>query len=592
MRMVNFVLSAVIAFAGAGALFNSSAVAAEKDKIEYLKQQPMTDVVKTTKSPVKPGKLLVPAITWPGDVATIHTQKEGLFKAEGLDVELFLENDVTKQVEKVLKGETPFFRGTHGMFNQSVEVFDKNGLEMVAVYNLTRSTGGDCMVVRPGIKSLTDLKGKTIVLQLYGPHVDLVTTILARAGLKPTDVTLKFVKELSIPTYDTKGKIVDPRSAFAADPDIAACMVISPDAAALTKNKANDPNAGGDGLEGSVKGCKVLFSTLSADHVIFDQYWVRKDYFDANAKVIEKFVHALMVGDESFATLKAAKGANQAKWTGLMSTSADLLFGSPQATADVEGSLGDCTWVGFDGNVKFYTGLYNGLNTSRNFTTLTDEVQTAFIDLGLLSAKVATKHAGWDYTGDLSKGLKNANVAAAPKPAFDPAKAQQKIETQIATELEKWQSGEGTLYQFEVYFKPNQTTFTPADYKDAFKKAMEISQTLGGSVIVVEGHNSPSAIERAQRGGKPQSEIQTLEQASKNVSYKRAVAVRQAFLDYAKGEKQLVDESQFIAVGLGAKAPKFANILTEEDWNKNEWANRRVVFRIKSVETESESFKK
>jgi outer membrane protein OmpA-like peptidoglycan-associated protein len=593
-----FAISA--AFMAVACLLGSSAGAADTGKIEYLPKKPMTDAVTATKAPVKPGKWLVPVITWPGDTATIYTDKEGLFKADGLDVQLFLENDVVKQTEKVIKGETAFFRGTHGMFNQAAESFDKAGVEMVAIYNLTRSTGGDCMVVRPGIKSLKDLKGKTIVLQLYGPHVDLVTTILAQAGLKPTDVTLKFVKELSLPSTPT-AKINDPRSAFAADTSIDACMVISPDAAGLTNNKkANDldkagkvaeANAerakGGDGAEGSVTGAKILFSTKSADHIIYDQYWVRKDFFDANTKAVENFVHALMVGNEGFATLMADKANQAAKWNGLMSKAADLMFGSPQATGDVEGALGDCTWVGFDGNVQFYTAV----NTTRTFKTLTDEVQAAFKDLGLMAGPVALKTAGWDYTSTVSKGLKNANVAAAPKPAFDPAKVQAKVETEIATEFDKWKNDEGILYSFEVYFKANQTAFTESEYKEAFKKALQISQTIGGSVIIIEGHNSPGAIERAQREGKAAAVIATLEQASKNVSYKRSVAVRNSFLEYCKNNNLPVDPSQFIAVGLGAKAPKFPNISTEEEWNKNEWANRRVVFKIKAVETELDSFK-
>jgi hypothetical protein len=53
-----------------------------------------------------------------------------------------------------------------------------------------------------------------------------------------------------------------------------------------------------------------------------------------------------------------------------------------------------------------------------------------------------------------------------------------------------------------------------------------------------------------------------------------------------------VDESQLVAVGLGVKAPKFPNILTEEEWNKNAKFNRRVVIRVRSVETELDKFQK
>src|SRR6202044_520761 len=107
--------------------------------------------------------------------------------------------------------------------------------------------------------------GKTIALQLYGPHMDFITTVLGKAGLKPTDVKLKWLKELSVPSYDTHGKIVDPRTAFEAAPDLNATMVISPDASALTSGGKI-----GTGAEGSVKGAKILFSSKSANRVIAD----------------------------------------------------------------------------------------------------------------------------------------------------------------------------------------------------------------------------------------------------------------------------------------------------------------------------------
>ena len=545
--------------------------------IEYLQAKPLcdSDTLKGVHlKPVKAGPLRVPLITWPGDVATIYTDQSGLFKKEGLDVQLFLENDFAKQVKGVLEGETPLLRGTMGMVNAAAETFAKQGTPLVVIYQLTWSTGGDCLVVRPGVKSLTDLKGKNIALQLYGPHMDYLTTVLKKAGLKPTDVKAIWLKELSIPSYDAHGKTVDPRSAFEAASDLDGAMVISPDAAALTSGGS------GTGAEGSVKGAHVLFSSKSANRVIADVYAVRADYFKANRAKVEKFVHALMLGQEQFSSLMASKSAHQAQYKKLVAASAQTLFGSPQATGDVEGSLGgDCEWVGYNGNIAFFTGA----GTTRSFAKLKDEIQSSFTDIGLLKAKAPLEIAGWDYKL-LASGLGNSKVALAPVHAFDTAKTQSTVEKQIAGG--KWQN-EGSLYSFEIYFAPRQASFSAAQYSDAFKKALELSQTLGGTLITIEGHNAPDALNKAKTEGASPTQIALIQQAAKNLSYQRAQTVRQAYLDFCKKLGVNVDESQFLAVGMGAASPKYPLPQTEEQWN----ANRRVVFRVKSVETELDSFK-
>ncbi|HEY9793492.1 MAG TPA: ABC transporter substrate-binding protein [Candidatus Obscuribacterales bacterium] len=546
--------------------------------VEYLQARPLYES-ETLRGvhlrPVKAGVLKVPTITWPGDVATVYTEQAGLFKREGLDAQLFCENDFAKQVKGVLEGETPLLRGTMGMITAASETFAKQGTDLVVIYQLTWSTGGDCLVVRPGVRSLTDLKGKNIALQLYGPHMDYLATVIRKAGLQPSDVHPRWMKELSIPTYDTHGKIVDPRSAFEKSSDLDAAMVISPDANALTSGGT------GTGAEGSVRGARVLFSSKSANRVIADVYAVRGDYFRTHRDEIEKFVHALMLGQEQFSNLMAHKSGN-AQYKQLVSHSADLLFGSPQATADVEASLGgDCEWVGYSGNVGFFTGA----GTMRSFNKLKDEIQADFADLGLMKSKAPLVTAGWDYK-TIAAGLSNAKVASLPKHAFDTAKTQQAVERQISHGMDQWQK-EGSLYNFEIYFGPRQASFSADEYNSAFKKALELSQTLGGTLITIEGHNAPDALNKAKSEGRSETEIAMIEQAAKNLSYQRAQAVREAYLEYCKHQGINVDESQFVAVGVGTKAPKFPVPQTEDQWNQN----RRVVFRVKSVETELDTFK-
>jgi|AGTN01.1.fsa_nt_gi ABC-type nitrate/sulfonate/bicarbonate transport systems, periplasmic components len=560
--------AAVGLFAAALSGFAGIASAAAQS-VDYVTAKPLADELRgVALKPVASGKLKVPTITWPGDTATVHTDAAGIFKKEGLDVELFLENDFAKQCKGVIEGNTPILRGTVGMINTCAEALSNVGTDLVVVYQLTWSNGGDVLVVRPGVNKIENMKGKTFVLQLYGPHMDLATTTLKRGNLTTKDVTLKWTKELTIPTYDTKGRLNDPRQIFAAT-NVDGAFVISPDAAALTSG----------GAEG-VAGAKSLFSTKSASRVIADVYAVRGDWFDKNKGTVEKFVHALAIGQESFEALQSSKTSRQAEWTGLMSKTATLLFGSPQATADAEGALADAEWVGFTGNVGFFTG--NG--QARNLQVLTDEIQGSLIDLGIMNGKVAIRNANWDYT-KLASGIKNVNLNAIPKPQFDATKVQQTVENKINTELDSWNES-GSLYFFEVYFPPKADAFNAAQYTSAFKQALELSQTFAGALIVIEGHNAPDAINKAKKDGKSATEIAMIEQQAKNLSLLRAQKVRQAYIDYAKSKGIRIDESQFVAVGMGVRDPKFPTPATEAEWNQN----RRVVFRVKAVETEFESF--
>jgi outer membrane protein OmpA-like peptidoglycan-associated protein/ABC-type taurine transport system substrate-binding protein len=454
-----------------------------------------------------------------------------------------------------------------GMINAAAETFKAAGTELVVVYQMTWSTGGDCMVVRPGVKTPKDLEGKTIAIQLYGPHMDYAAKLLATAGVKPSDVTFRWLKELTLPEYDTKGAIVDPVSAFTASSDIDAVMCIIPDGLTLTSG-----GKVGTGAEGSVKGAKILLSTKTASRVIADVYAVRKDYFDANKAKVQSFVHGLMLGEEALRDLLKNKAAQKANYSKLLTRSADLLLGSPQATGDIEALLADCTYVGHSGNVAFFTGgFFTGEKTTRNLEILTNEIQTSYIGMGLMSGRVALEPANWDYK-TLGKGLKY--VEAMPS-------------TVVLPPIELKHFGEeGTLFEIEIYFEPQQITFPEEDYADDYQQALEDSQTYAGAIVLIEGHADPLGIAKAIREGKSPTVIAQMRQAVKNLSQMRANAVRTSYLNFCRKAGMVVDDDQFTAVGLGVKSPKF-----NPPKNKQQWAaNRRVVFRIKQVEAELTEF--
>ena len=545
---------------------------AAAQQIEYLTPKPMSQVVRTQVKPVTARTLKVPLITWGGDIATILTDMDGLFQQEGLKVSLFREDNFAKQVEMCLSGETPYLRGTMGMINAAADAFKAHNLELVVIYQLTWSVGGDAMTVRSK-KNLRNTK--TVALQLYGPHMDYAANLFGSAG-RLDKVKFKWLRELTLPTYETGDKIVDPVSAFQSDSSLDATMNIIPDALMLTSNGTT-----GTGAEGSVKGATILLSTKTASRIIADVYAVRKDYFDSNRDSVESFVHALMKGEEALRDLRQRKTSQQAKYRQLLAKSADLLMGAPQATADVEALLGDCEFVGHPGNVKFFTGE----GTMRNLKNLNTEVQKSFIEMGLITGQVPIRSADWNYKS-LANGLAYAaSVPASPQKRFDPKKVAAKIEKKISVEPTTWEE-EGTLFVVEVNFEPNQSDFPAENYASDFQKALEIAQTYSGALIVVEGHSDPLGILKAKRRDEREQVVAQMEQNAKNLSLQRSQAVRESFLSFCKRKRLTIDESQFVSVGLGISTPKFNPPRTKDEWA----ANRRVVFRIKQVEAELDEF--
>jgi outer membrane protein OmpA-like peptidoglycan-associated protein len=154
--------------------------------------------------------------------------------------------------------------------------------------------------------------------------------------------------------------------------------------------------------------------------------------------------------------------------------------------------------------------------------------------------------------------------------------------------------GEGELFSFEVFFQPNQNSFAADMYTDAFKKVVELASTYGGAVITVEGHSDPLAYLHKQKENAGELVLRRIQQAAKNLSLTRSIAVRDSIMGYARANGVNLDESQFTVIGHGIAQPKTGLCgmvpcppKTKEDW----LSNMRVVFRIIQIEAEESAFR-
>ena len=545
---------------------------------QTVEQRPLTEVITAATGPANNAKTWkVPMIAWGGDLQEIEangglkTADGSLFQQKGLSVELFREDDFRKQVEMYKKGEINFLRGTIGMLNSATELLNQDPVTRFdLVYLLTRSQGGDALIAKSHIKTASDLKGATIAVQAYGPHVDYLSTILRSVGLSTSDVKIVWCPDL----FQVNESSYSPAMALA-KADIDAAFAIIPDALAATTN-----GTVGTGAEGSIKGAKILLSTKTASNVIYDVYAVRRSFAENNKPAVEGFVSALLQANEKLA--KKMKANDKAT----LSRGAKILLDDASATEDMAGMYADAAHATWADNKAFLTG-----STGRTFSVVSDKVQEDFVTMGLLSRKRKLSASIIDFDR-LKQGLSNTNNSSQAK--FDKAGV-----AKVLTDKQQQGSlAEGELYSFEIYFQPGQNAFSADQYQAEFDKAIELMSIYGGAILTVEGHSDPLGYLKNKYKTKASPLVlQKQKQAALNLSYSRANAVKASLIGYAKGNNFLLDESQFGLVGHGVVHPGFkldANgdinqtnaPKTKDDWNRM----RRVKFRLIQVEAEANVF--
>ena len=546
--------------------------------VQFTQSPPLTQVVTAPVGPVAAGPVQVPIITWGGDIATIYangnaksTVRTSIFGKLGLNLNLVREDVFAKQVGAYLSGRSPYLRGTLGMINMAAEVASKDPrTKPVIVYQLTWSSGGDALVVKGNVKSTKELKGKSVAVQAYGPHVDYLAKVLADAGLSMKDINIKWVADIT-------GGANSPAAALR-EGGVDAAMVIIPDALALSSN-----GTVGTGAEDSVKGARILLSTKTANRIIADVYAVRSDYLQANRAAVESFVSGLLQGHEALRQLVANKATRAAEYKQTLTSAAQILLDSPQAVGDAEGMYADADFAGLNGNQAFFAKASN----PRGFGPLNKEISAAFGAIGLVSQAAALDHAKWDF-GRLGGATSPAPAAEVQR--FD----SEKVATIVQRKQQQGRLGEGELFSFEVLFQPNQDKFSADLYSDAFKRVAGLAATYGGAVITVEGHSDPMAYLRARKDGASPVVLSRTQQSAKNLSLSRAAAVRDSIVAYAKSQGTAIDPSQFAVVGHGITQPKSGICGGEPCAPKDEQAwksNMRVEFRIIQIEAESSAFK-
>ena len=155
---------------------------------------PVASATAAAPAPAPSGPTLKIAYSdWPGWVAWEVAIQKGWFKEAGVNVE-FKWFDYVPSMDAFTAGKVDAVAVTNG----DALVTGNGGGKSVCIVANDYSDGNDMIVAKPGIKSMTDLKGKKI-----GVEVGFVDHLLLLNALKANKMTEKDVKIVNVKTDDT-----------------------------------------------------------------------------------------------------------------------------------------------------------------------------------------------------------------------------------------------------------------------------------------------------------------------------------------------------------------------------------------------------
>ena len=247
-------------------------------------------------------------------------------------LELVLVDDPIAMRDAYAAGNLHVGWATLDMLPLFLEGLRKDSRVMPRVYQqIDWSNGGDGIVVRDTIKTMSDLRGKTVVLAQNSPSHFFLLNALINAGVQPAEVDFKFTQDA-----------FQAAAAFNADKRLAGVVSWAPDIYNLEK----------------VKGNHVLVTTSTANKLIADVWFARADFANDNPDIMEGLTRGIF---DAMVDLKS-QDAKQ-KVAKLMATG----YSIPES--DALGMLGDAHSTNYAENRDFFLNQNNPTNFERTWTT-------------------------------------------------------------------------------------------------------------------------------------------------------------------------------------------------------------------------------
>ena len=446
-------------------------------------------------------------------------------------LELVLIDDPVAMRDAYASGKVHIGWATLDMVPLFVEQLRKDSRTMPRVYQqIDWSNGGDGIVCRQSVKSVADMRGKTVVLAQNSPsHYFLLNTLIA-GGVQPSEVEYKFTQDA-----------FQAAAAFNADKSLACAVSWSPDIYNLAEAKGN----------------KMLVNTQTANKLIADVWFARADFAKDHPDMVEGLVRGIFQAMESLKTQDAKTQAAKLMAAGYSIPEKDALS-----------MLGDAHSTNYAENREFFLNQNNPTNFERTWNTS----YFLYKKIGAVSGTPVP----FDQVMDFS---------VVQKLAQEPFYANQKNEYQVqfvptSASAVQAESNEILTKTIVIQFFPNsdeiekkitktvdgKTTEELYDPNEPFvvEEAGKLAGQFGAARIVLEGHTDASM---KNAGTVTAADVQEL-------SLRRANAVKQALLRKFPS----LQPNQFTTVGKGWDVPADA-----ADPNNNA-KNRRVEIKVYPLE--------
>jgi len=443
-------------------------------------------------------------------------------------LELVLIDDPIAMRDAYAAGNLHVGWATLDMLPLFLEGLRKDSRVMPRVYQqVDWSNGGDGIVVRDSIKTMADLRGKTIVLAQNSPSHFFALNALINAGVQPAEVEFKFTQDA-----------FQAAAAFNADKTLAGCVSWAPDIYNLEK----------------VKGNRLMVTTSTANKLIADVWFARADFAKDNPDVVEGLTRGIF---DAMQDLKA-QDAKQ-KVAKLMAAG----YSIPES--DALGMLGDAHSTNYAENRDFFLNQNNPTNFERTWAT-------AYFLYKKINA--VSQQTPFDQVMDFSVIQKLGAEAkyASQKNEYD---IQFAPSTAGAIQGEKDEILTKTVV---IHFFPNSWDLNKKVTRNTDGKEIEelydpnvgfiveevakLAGQYGAARIVIEGHADGS-----MKGQVPKSLVQEL-------SLNRANSVKEAILR----KFQSLQPNQFAASGIGWDRP------ADPSDPDNGAKNRRVEVKVYPAE--------
>jgi outer membrane protein OmpA-like peptidoglycan-associated protein/ABC-type nitrate/sulfonate/bicarbonate transport system substrate-binding protein len=448
-------------------------------------------------------------------------------KGNEFQVELMLADNPVDMGNTFAAGKAHIGWATVDMLPLIVNRLNRDPRTMPRVYQqIDWSNGGDGVVVRDAIKSVSDLRGKTVVLAQNSPSHYFLLNILLNGGVQPSEVHMDFTQDA-----------FQAAAAFNHDKKYAAVVSWSPDIYNLTKQ----------GM-----GNRMLVSTQTANRLIADVWFARADFARDNPELIEGLVRGILDAIDELKT-----DANKQAVGKLM----DEFYSLPAGTGFT--MLGDAHWTNYAENRDFFLNQNNPTNFERTYNTAfllykatrAVDQKTAFdqiMDFSVIKKlgnepKYAEQKNEYEFKFTPTTGIDvNVESAVLTKTVtinFFPNSYD--INKKVAAK-----TGEG-----EMAYDPN------VEY--TIEEIAKLAGQFGAARIQISGHTDAS-----MRGVADESLVREL-------SLRRANSVKEALVNKFK-----MNPNQFVVAGFGWDKP------ADPKDPDNHAKNRRVEIKVVPAEAQ------